>query len=38
VDAFMVRKTIVGAFMQTALDAEEVAGSTLRSTKLDAGA
>ena len=37
VDAIMARQAIVTAFMQTALDAEEVAGSALRPAKLDAG-
>jgi hypothetical protein len=37
VNAIMARQAIVTAFMQTALDAEEVAGSTLRPAKLDAG-
>lgn len=37
VDAIMARQAIVTAFMQTALDAEEVAGSTLGPAKLDAG-
>ena len=37
VDAFMTRQTIVAAYVQTALYAEKVAGTTLRPAKLDAG-
>ena len=36
VEAFMARHTVVAAFVQTALDAEEFTVSTLRSANLDA--
>jgi hypothetical protein len=36
-DAFMTRQAIMAAYMQTALYANELAGTTLRPAKLDAG-
>jgi hypothetical protein len=37
VDAFMTRKAIVAAYVQTALYADKLAGATLRPAGLDAG-
>jgi hypothetical protein len=36
-DTFVIRQAVVASFMQAVLYAEEVAGTTLRSTELDAG-